>query len=641
MQYPLNMGNSALSADSDATQLALTMDSEGHIQYDQIIRQAHAPGQIVFSKFTDLVERVDDARLEKPSDEQAQEIAERTRHALERIVNGKIAAAHKSAPQKMHQAQGQVEDAQFYRYTPAKRAVQQDGTPVLDGTSDTVESKIIQMVEAPVDPLEPPKFRSKKMPSNIGSPPVPVMHSPPKKLTAEEAANWKIPPCISNWKNPKGFTIALDKRLAADGRGLQHIQINDRFAHLAEAMYIAEQTAREDIEKRAQYEKMKVLRDKEQREEQLRKLAQQARMSRMQQGSTVDDQDSFHAGSGSVNVNAGDDDSGYRGGSGNASYRSSGTGHLGGSAASYLDLDASYRGLDAIYRKSDNGSDSSSHRRSGSGTRSSGKGNNRDSSSDSDSDDDSHQHKRVAEREKIREQLKYEAESERRRAARKSAAAAEKSKTKKMRNDEDRDITEKVALGEAAKPGAYDSSNVDSRLYNTSSSGLDSGFGEDDSYRLYDKPLLRGSSASQIYAPRKSNIEQHQTAEELEASAASHFESEEQAKRRESARSGGPVQFEREKKKEQEKQPAAGNEADPFGFGQLLSETSSKKKQGVLDHIGKKGMMNASAGSGANRDESSMSKRSRIDFESTSSSKRRKWNDKCECFSVTYRGKIE
>jgi SNW domain-containing protein 1 len=32
-----------------------------------------------------------------------------------------------------------------------------------------------------------------------------------------------IPPCISNWKNNKGFTIPLDKRLAADGRGLQDV----------------------------------------------------------------------------------------------------------------------------------------------------------------------------------------------------------------------------------------------------------------------------------------------------------------------------------------------------------------------------------------------------------------------------------
>ena len=34
----------------------------------------------------------------------------------------------------------------------------------------------------------------------------------------KDQQEWKIPPCISNWKNSKGYTIPLDKRLAADGR---------------------------------------------------------------------------------------------------------------------------------------------------------------------------------------------------------------------------------------------------------------------------------------------------------------------------------------------------------------------------------------------------------------------------------------
>ena len=62
--------------------------------------------------------------------------------------------------------------------------------------------------------------------------------------------DWKIPPCISNWKNAKGYTIPLDKRLAADGRGLQEVQINDAFAKLAESLYVAESKARESVEMR-------------------------------------------------------------------------------------------------------------------------------------------------------------------------------------------------------------------------------------------------------------------------------------------------------------------------------------------------------------------------------------------------------
>ena len=35
-------------------------------------------------------------------------------------------------------------------------------------------------------------------------------------------------------QNAKGYTIPLDKRLAADGRGLQEVHINDNFAKLSE-----------------------------------------------------------------------------------------------------------------------------------------------------------------------------------------------------------------------------------------------------------------------------------------------------------------------------------------------------------------------------------------------------------------------
>lgn len=48
----------------------------------------------------------------------------------------------------------------------------------------------------------------------------------------------------------QGYTIALDKRLAADGRGLQEVQINDQFAKLTEALYVAESKAREAVDMR-------------------------------------------------------------------------------------------------------------------------------------------------------------------------------------------------------------------------------------------------------------------------------------------------------------------------------------------------------------------------------------------------------
>ena len=75
---------------------------------------------------------------------------------------------------------------------------------------------------------------------------------------------WKIPPCISNWKNTKGYTIPLDKRLAADGRGLQEVTINDNFAKFAESLYIAEAASREEVAKRAAIQRKLAVNEKEQ-----------------------------------------------------------------------------------------------------------------------------------------------------------------------------------------------------------------------------------------------------------------------------------------------------------------------------------------------------------------------------------------
>lgn len=143
--------------------------------------------------------------MERPSEDDVQATAERTKAALEKIVNGKIKAAQ---PKHVPDAQGK---SSFIRYTPG----QQNG--------QGLQQRIIKMSEVVEDPLEPPRFKHKKIPRGPPSPPPPVLRSPPRKATAAEQKEWMIPPCISNWKNNKGFTIPLDKRLAADGRGLQDV----------------------------------------------------------------------------------------------------------------------------------------------------------------------------------------------------------------------------------------------------------------------------------------------------------------------------------------------------------------------------------------------------------------------------------
>ena len=90
--------------------------------------------------------------------------------------------------------------------------------PNAPGYNPAAAQRIVRLVEAQVDPMEPPKFKHKRVPRGPPSPPVPVMHSPPRKVTVKDMQYWKVPPCVSNWKNAKGYTIPLEKRLAADGR---------------------------------------------------------------------------------------------------------------------------------------------------------------------------------------------------------------------------------------------------------------------------------------------------------------------------------------------------------------------------------------------------------------------------------------
>jgi SNW domain-containing protein 1 len=129
------------------------------------------------------------------------------------------------------------------------------------------------MVDMPKDFLEPPKFKHKRIPKAFRSAPIPLMHSPPRPLTMQDQLDWKVPPCISNWKNSKGYTIPLDKRLAADGRVVEDVHVNERFAVLSEAMYVVEQGAREGVEMRSKIQREIKLKEGEKRNEMLREFA--------------------------------------------------------------------------------------------------------------------------------------------------------------------------------------------------------------------------------------------------------------------------------------------------------------------------------------------------------------------------------
>jgi SNW domain-containing protein 1 len=270
-QYPLEMGKKTATT---SNALAVQVDADGKVAYDALARQGHGAGRVIHASFKDLIplrQRADagEIDLHRPSQEEVAATTERTKNALAALVSGAVAA---QKPKNVNA--GTRADPTFVRYTPANQM----------GDNSKKQDRIMKIVERQRDPMEPPKFKHKKIPRGPPSPPPPVMHSPPRKVTAQEHEEWKIPPPISNWKNPKGFAIELDKRLAASGAGMQDIQVNDKFAQLQESLNVAQRHAREEVRQRAQMQQRLAEKEKAQKEDNLRMLAQKAREDRANAG---------------------------------------------------------------------------------------------------------------------------------------------------------------------------------------------------------------------------------------------------------------------------------------------------------------------------------------------------------------------
>ncbi|XP_032685510.1 puff-specific protein Bx42 isoform X3 [Odontomachus brunneus] len=462
--------------------LAVQLDAQGKVKYDLIARQGHGKDKIVYSKLSDLlpseITNEEDPTLQRPTDDEIDDLTDKTKKALEKITRSKIAAA---MPVRCAEKQA---PAQYIRYTPS-----QQGQSFNSGA----KQRVIRMVEAQVDPLEPPKFKiNKKIPRGPPSPPAPVIHSPTRKVTVKEQKEWKIPPCISNWKNAKGYTIPLDKRLAADGRGLQQVHINENFAKLAEALYIADRKAREAVEMRAQLEKKLAQKEKEKKEDHLRQLAQKAREER-----------------------------------------------AGLKTATAL-------GLCNYYRQDE---------REKKGFRK------------LDRSDEKYVPRRLTElfftdkSEESRERDQLRQERHKDRARERNLARAAPDKRSRLQRERERDISEQIALGLPAKsiPNTGEA-QFDQRLFNTSK-GMDSGYGHDDEYNVYDKPWKDSNSiASHIYRPSK-NIDKDTYGDDLEKLVKTNrfVPDKEFSGTDRSATRSGPVQFEKD-------------EEDPFGLDQFLKQ---------------------------------------------------------------------
>eukprot|EP00919_Chromeraceae_sp_WS-2016_P022055 GHVR01052405.1.p1 GENE.GHVR01052405.1~~GHVR01052405.1.p1 ORF type:complete len:497 (+),score=150.85 GHVR01052405.1:49-1539(+) len=258
-QYPQDIGR---PGQSGAKTVALMTGADGKLQYDAVIKQGS--NQIMQTRPQDQVAgHSREERLVRPTEEDQRLLADSTKNAVQLALIKKMGSTTRTS--------SACSQPQFVRYTPDANA---------PGRNTNINERVVRMVEKQVDILEPPKFKHKKMPRGGGSPPPTIQHSPPRKLTAQDQKDWKIPPCVSNWKNQKGYTVPLDKRLQADGRQLKDSVVNDKFASLAEDLYIAERKAREEIKLRGEMLKQQKAVEEQQREEELRTLAKQSKEER-------------------------------------------------------------------------------------------------------------------------------------------------------------------------------------------------------------------------------------------------------------------------------------------------------------------------------------------------------------------------
>jgi SNW domain-containing protein 1 len=150
-----------------------------------------------------------------------------------------------------------------------------------------------------------------------------------------------------------------------------------------------------------------------------------------------------------------------------------------------------------------------------------------------------------------RERLRLERKKERERELRLES----NQELKKQRLEAERDVSEKIALGVHTGHGGGLSGEVDSRLYNQSA-GMDSGFGADDEYNAYSKPLFdrQGVTSSSIYRPTRGETEYNadEQYDKLMEGATSKFQPDKGFSGAQGGRAAGPrtapVQFEKERK---------------------------------------------------------------------------------------------
>ncbi len=296
--------------------------------------------------------------------------------------------------------------------TPAAIVNQNNKKPYfIEYTSKNNNTKLISVNSKPVDPLEPTKFKHRKMQKESEEEQMPILRSPPKKLTSEDYKKFKIPPCISNYTNQKGYTLPLHMRVLADMRNNKEVSINDKFASFSDVLNLVEKESRKEIEERAKAKEAVKLMNNIKQEQELLRAAEEIRRHKIELSTQISDSKSLN------------------------DVKSIKTENTEGTK-----IKSSF-----LSKKHCNDND-------------------------------------INERNELRDLLKKEIKREQ--------------GNKNNKAFKGRDISEKISLHQAQP--TQKEFLVDSRLYNQTS-GVDTGFRDDEEYDLYDKPLFQDRSKNGIF----------------------------------------------------------------------------------------------------------------------------------------------
>ncbi|AMD21220.1 HEL060Wp [Eremothecium sinecaudum] len=228
------------------------------------VAEQNIASEVSFQDFIPIRQRDFDINIPLPSDASVNETYVKTKAFFDTLINTKLRAAGDN--RKTHDS---IDES----------------IKVQGGFGNQENERIVRVVDHVSDPLQPSHMKIKKVLAKPSEePPAPILHKSDARLSKEERDKWEIPAAVSSWKNPNGYTIGLDKRVAMDGRYTESEmgghELSERFVELAEALDFADKKARKELAEKAEARKQLAELESREKEEKLRKLAQKAREER-------------------------------------------------------------------------------------------------------------------------------------------------------------------------------------------------------------------------------------------------------------------------------------------------------------------------------------------------------------------------